>query len=63
MSLKKICANLHVATYISQFYGLGKFVYVPLRRVLPPVAAFIGTFIVSGGIHDLVTMAVRRSWG
>lgn len=43
-------------------YGLGKYVYAPLRRVLPPIVAFIMTFIVSGGIHDLVTMAVGRSF-
>lgn len=43
-------------------YGLGKYVYVPLRRILPPAAAFLLTFIISGGIHDLATMAVRRSF-
>ncbi len=42
-------------------YGLGKYVYSPLRRVLPAAIALIMTFIVSGGIHDLVTMALRRS--
>lgn len=36
-------------------YGLGKFVYSPLRRTSPPAAAFIMTFIVSGAIHDLAT--------
>jgi hypothetical protein len=41
-------------------YGLGKYVYAPLRRVLPAVAAFLLTFIISGGIHDLVTMAISR---
>jgi hypothetical protein len=43
-------------------YGLGKFVYSPLRRILPPAAAFIITFIISGGIHDLATMAASRSF-
>lgn len=43
-------------------YGLGNFVYAPLQRVLPPVVAFILTFVVSGGMHDLATMAVSRRW-
>ena len=42
-------------------YGLGKYVYSPLGRVLPPAAALIMTFVISGGLHDLATMAVRRS--
>lgn len=43
-------------------YGLGKYVYAPSRRLLPPAAAFILTFSVSGAIHDLATMAVRGSF-
>ena len=31
-------------------------------RILPRAAAFIATFIVSGAIHDLATMAVGRSF-
>lgn len=42
-------------------YGLGKYVYSPLRRILPPAVALLATFVVSGGIHDLATMAIRRS--
>jgi len=42
-------------------YGLGKYVYAPLQRFLPSWGALIMTFVVSGGIHDLVTMAIRRS--
>jgi len=42
-------------------YGLGKYVYAPLQRFLPLWAALIWTFVASGGIHDLVTMAIRRS--
>ncbi len=42
-------------------YGLGKYVYSPLRRFLPPALALIMTFVISGGIHDLTTMAIRRS--
>jgi hypothetical protein len=36
-------------------------VYAPLRRVLPPAVAFILTFAISGGLHDLATMAISRS--
>ncbi|MCB9423451.1 MAG: hypothetical protein H6667_26885, partial [Ardenticatenaceae bacterium] len=43
-------------------YGLGKYVYRPLRRILPPFTAFIVTFIISGGIHDLATMVIRGSF-
>ena len=42
-------------------YGLGKYIYSPLTRLLPRVIALILTFIISGGIHDLATMAIRRS--
>ena len=42
-------------------YGLGKYVHTPLQRVMPAAIALILTFVVSGGLHDLVTMALRRS--
>jgi hypothetical protein len=42
-------------------YGLGNYVYSPLRQILPPFAALILTFVISGGIHDLVIMAINRS--
>ena len=42
-------------------YGLGRFVYAPLQRSLPSWLALILTFAVSGGLHDLVIMALRRS--
>lgn len=42
-------------------YSLGRYVYSPLKRVLPPVAALILTFVVCGAFHDLVTSAVRGS--
>ena len=42
-------------------YGLGRYVFMPLRRVLPSSIAVVATFVVSGAIHDLVTMAVRSS--
>lgn len=41
-------------------YGLGRYVYAPLRRVLPPAVAFTLTFAISGALHDLATIAV--SW-
>jgi hypothetical protein len=43
-------------------YGLGKYVYTPLRRVLPTAVAFMATFVISGSIHDLATMVVSRSF-
>jgi hypothetical protein len=43
-------------------YGLGKYVYAPARRIFARAATFIATFIVSGAIHDLATMAVSRSF-
>lgn len=42
-------------------YALGKYVFSPLKRFLPPAIALIMTFVVSGSLHDLVTMALRRS--
>lgn len=42
-------------------YGLGKYVYAPLQRVLPAASAVVMTFVVSGLLHDLVTMALRGS--
>lgn len=43
-------------------YGLGKFIYAPLRRRLPAASAFVTTFVISGAIHDLVTVAVRGAF-
>jgi len=42
-------------------YGLAKYVNSPLRRVLPPAASLILTFVVCGALHDLVIMAIRGS--
>lgn len=42
-------------------YYLGRFVYVPLRRVMPGAAAVVATFIVSGAIHDAAISAVTGS--
>ena len=43
-------------------FGLGKYVYAPLRRFLPTWIALVLTFVVSGGIHDLVVTAIRKSF-
>jgi len=42
-------------------YGLSRYVYSPLKRVLPSTASLIMTFVVCGALHDLVIMAVRGS--
>ncbi|NND85356.1 MAG: acyltransferase [Acidimicrobiia bacterium] len=39
-------------------YYLGRYVNVPLRRVLPPPLALVGTFAVSGAIHDSAILVV-----
>ena len=41
------------------FY-LGRYVFAPLKKFMPPYLALVITFVVCGAIHDLVTMAVRR---
>ena len=42
-------------------YYLGRYVFSPLRRVLPRTPALVLTFVACGALHDLVTMAVRGS--
>jgi D-alanyl-lipoteichoic acid acyltransferase DltB (MBOAT superfamily) len=42
-------------------YGLARYVYSPLKRVLPTAAALIMTFVVCGALHDLVIIAIRGS--
>ena len=39
-------------------YELGRYVYAPLNQFLPASVSLILTFLISGGIHDLVTMLV-----
>lgn len=41
-------------------YYLGTRVFVPLKRVLPQSVALVLTFVVTGIIHDAVTMAARK---
>ena len=41
-------------------YCLGKFVFAPLKTIFPSYISLILTFIVTGIVHDLVTIAVRQ---
>ena len=40
-------------------YYLGRFIFRPARRVLPPAPAVILTFAVSGALHDLAVTLIR----
>ncbi|MBZ0300032.1 MAG: acyltransferase [Anaerolineae bacterium] len=42
-------------------YALGRYVYAPLRRILPAALALILTFAISGAVHDAAATLVRRS--
>jgi hypothetical protein len=42
-------------------YALGRYVFSPSKRVLPPAMALVVTFVVCGAMHDLVTALVRGS--
>ena len=42
-------------------YTLGRYVFSPLKRALPPAIALVVTFVVCGAVHDLVTTLVRGS--
>ena len=42
-------------------YGLGRYVFFPLKRVLPSALALIATFVVCGALHDTVAMIVGGS--
>lgn len=42
-------------------YALGRFVFVPLKMVLPSGVSLVLTFVACGALHDLVTMSVRGS--
>lgn len=41
-------------------FALGRYAYAPLQRFLPAGLSVMLTFAVSGAIHDLATMLVRR---
>lgn len=43
-------------------YYLGTYIFIPLKRLMPSYAALVLTFVVTGIIHDVVTMAVRRDF-
>lgn len=40
-------------------YGLGKYVFAPLKRFLPSTLALILTFVACGALHDLVAISIR----
>jgi hypothetical protein len=42
-------------------YALSRYVYSPLRRVIPPAPAVVTTFAVCGAVHDGVTTVVRQA--
>jgi hypothetical protein len=42
-------------------YGLGRFVYAPVRRRTPAAVAVLATFLVSGAVHDAAATIVRGS--
>lgn len=42
-------------------YTLGRYVFAPSKRILPPAIALVLTFVVCGAIHDLVATVVRGS--
>jgi hypothetical protein len=42
-------------------YALGRYVFAPLRKILPPALALILTFTLSGAVHDLAATLVRRA--
>lgn len=43
-------------------YGLGRYVYAPVRRRAPAAVAVVATFVVSGILHDAAATVVRRSF-
>lgn len=43
-------------------YGLGRFVYAPVRRRAPAAVAVMATFLVSGVVHDVAATLVRGSF-
>ena len=40
---------------------LGKYVFAPFQRIMPPGLALVSTFAFCGGVHDLVARAARGS--
>ena len=43
-------------------YGLGRFVYAPVRRRAPAGVAVMATFLASGAAHDVAATLVRGSF-
>ena len=42
-------------------YTLGRYVFGPSKRMLPPAIALVFTFVVCGAAHDLIATVVRGS--
>ncbi|MBL4659579.1 MAG: hypothetical protein JKY19_04425 [Alcanivoracaceae bacterium] len=42
-------------------YGLGKYIFTPLKRIFPTIIALIMTFVFSGLLHDLAIIIVKGS--
>jgi D-alanyl-lipoteichoic acid acyltransferase DltB (MBOAT superfamily) len=42
-------------------YYLGRYIFAPLRKWLPPPVALVVTFVACGALHDAVIIAVRGS--
>ena len=42
-------------------YGLGKYIFAPLKRVFPSIVALIMTFVFSGLLHDLAIIMIKGS--
>ncbi|GJM09848.1 MAG: hypothetical protein DHS20C11_21240 [Lysobacteraceae bacterium] len=42
-------------------YALGRYIFAPAKRWLPPPVALLLTIVVCGALHDLVTTLVRGS--
>jgi len=43
-------------------YYLGKYIFKPLKIILPPALSLILTFVFCGFLHDLVIMMIRRDF-
>jgi hypothetical protein len=43
-------------------YYLGRYVFKPSKRILPPALSLILTFIICGALHDAVSILFRGSF-
>jgi hypothetical protein len=42
-------------------YALGRYIYAPLRKLLPVALALVLTFAISGALHDAAATLVKRT--